>query len=127
MKNDLTIDQFRLLEKKLHDLKRELEILLDVSRMNAKPVDLEEPIGRISRMDAMQDQSLAKSNKESLILKSKQVKASLNDISNNCYGICRLCKNPIGFNRLNAKPEAPFCIHCQNRIESKNKKSKRMI
>ncbi len=127
MKNDLTPDQFKQLKEKLFKLKSELEIFLEVSKRNAKPVDLEEPIGRISRMDAMQGQSLAKANKQSLILKSKQVTASINDITNNSYGLCRLCKNPIGFNRLNAKPETPFCINCQNRIESKNKKSQRMV
>ena len=33
------------------------------------------------------------------------------------YGFCRLCEEPIGFKRLQAKPEAPFCVNCQSRHE----------
>jgi len=33
------------------------------------------------------------------------------------YGECEECGNPIGFSRLQARPEAPLCITCQTRAE----------
>lgn len=33
------------------------------------------------------------------------------------YGECEQCGNPIGFSRLQARPEARLCIACQTRSE----------
>ena len=33
------------------------------------------------------------------------------------YGACEQCGNPIGFSRLQARPEARLCIACQTRSE----------
>ncbi|MBB3224040.1 TraR/DksA family transcriptional regulator [Pseudoduganella umbonata] len=33
------------------------------------------------------------------------------------YGDCENCGEPIGYSRLEARPEARFCIACQTRLE----------
>ncbi|MTV40884.1 TraR/DksA family transcriptional regulator [Duganella radicis] len=33
------------------------------------------------------------------------------------YGLCESCGEAIGYSRLNARPEARFCINCQTRLE----------
>ena len=33
------------------------------------------------------------------------------------YGACEECANPVGFSRLQARPEARLCITCQTRAE----------
>jgi DnaK suppressor protein len=33
------------------------------------------------------------------------------------YGECESCGESIGYSRLEARPEAPFCIVCQTRLE----------
>ncbi len=35
------------------------------------------------------------------------------------YGECEVCGNPIGFSRLQARPEARLCIACQTRAEKR--------
>lgn len=35
------------------------------------------------------------------------------------YGLCEECGNPIGFSRLQARPEARLCIACQTRAEKR--------
>jgi DnaK suppressor protein len=35
------------------------------------------------------------------------------------YGACEECGNPIGFSRLQARPEARLCITCQTRAEKR--------
>lgn len=35
------------------------------------------------------------------------------------YGECEGCGNPIGFSRLQARPEARLCIACQTRSEKR--------
>jgi len=105
------------LEQALIALKAELEAGLQREGAEAKPVDLDAPIGRLSRMDAMQQQQMAAANKRSAQVRLQQVVASLAAFTSDDYGYCRLCEEPIGFPRLRAKPETPFCLECQNERE----------
>lgn len=45
------------------------------------------------------------------------VKHALNKFLDGSYGICENCGEEIGLSRLNARPEARFCIACQTRME----------
>jgi len=45
------------------------------------------------------------------------VKHALNKFADGSYGRCEYCGEPIGLSRLNAHPEARFCIDCQTRME----------
>jgi DnaK suppressor protein len=45
------------------------------------------------------------------------VKHALNKFRDGSYGICENCGEEIGPSRLNARPEARFCIACQTRME----------
>ena len=125
MNDPLTKEQINELHQMLLALKEEIARMLDISSEASKPVDLEEPIGRISRMDAIHVQSIAKANREKLVLRSRQVDASLNDFRNNRYGICRMCNKPIGYQRLKARPESPFCLVCQTEIEKRHSEKNR--
>lgn len=46
-----------------------------------------------------------------------QVRRALARCGDRSYGLCEQCGEPIGYSRLNARPEARFCIHCQTRLE----------
>ena len=56
---DHTPKQASELHQALLSLQAELQKLLEDSSDGAKPVSLEEPIGRLSRMDALQGQAMA--------------------------------------------------------------------
>lgn len=45
------------------------------------------------------------------------IKRALAKFDDNSYGECEECGNPIGFSRLQARPEARLCIACQTRAE----------
>jgi DnaK suppressor protein len=47
------------------------------------------------------------------------VKHALAKIDDASYGECEECGNPIGFSRLQARPEARLCISCQTRAEKR--------
>ena len=42
---------------------------------------------------------------------------SLSAIVEGSYGICNRCKKSIGRERLEARPDAKYCVHCQGEIE----------
>ena len=49
----------------------------------------------------------------------RSVRLALARIGDGSYGECEECGNPIGFSRLQARPEARLCIACQTRAEKR--------
>lgn len=118
--NELSPVQTEELKRALLDLRAELEHLLEISREGTKAVDLDEPIGRLTRMDAIQQQSMTAANRTEFDLRLRQVQQSLADFERDRYGICRRCEDPIGYPRLKARPESPYCLDCQDEIDRKH-------
>jgi len=71
-------------------------------------------VGRVSRMDAMQQQQMALSTRAKAKLRLQKVVAALNAIEQDEYGYCRRCDEDIGFPRLQAQPGTALCFNCQN-------------
>jgi DnaK suppressor protein len=47
----------------------------------------------------------------------REINVTLGKISNGDYGICEMCEDPIGFQRLKVKPHAIYCIDCREIVE----------
>ncbi len=47
----------------------------------------------------------------------KEIEVTLGKITNGEYGVCEMCEDPIGFQRLKVKPHAIYCIDCREIIE----------
>ncbi len=114
---ELTAAQLVELRQDLVVLQAGLQQLLEESVESSKTVDLDQPIGRLSRMDAMQQQQMAKANRQGHQRRLQLAEAALKLIEQERYGECRHCEEQIGFPRLKARPETPFCLVCQGRIE----------
>ena len=117
---ELSEDQIVELEKRLTVLRDELTAMMQSTREGTRPVALDEPIGRLTRMDAMQQQSMSKANRGQTDLRLRQVRQSLKLVEQGEYGLCRRCEEPIGYARLSARPESPYCLDCQDEIDRKH-------
>jgi DnaK suppressor protein len=104
----------------LTTLKAELAEVLRQTVEDAKPVDLDLPIGRLSRMDAMQQQQMSRAGRALYQKRLTMVEAALDNHKNGEYGYCRDCGEPVGVARLTARPETPFCITCQEAMEKRS-------
>jgi DnaK suppressor protein len=49
----------------------------------------------------------------------RSMRYALARMDDGSYGACEECGNPIGFSRLQARPEARLCIACQTRAEKR--------
>ena len=47
----------------------------------------------------------------------QEINVTLAKISNGEYGVCEMCEDPIGFQRLKVKPQAIYCIDCREIVE----------
>lgn len=118
--HELTKKQKAELHKELLTLRAELQQLLKDSSEGAQPVSLDEPIGRLSRMDALQQQSMVKANRRTAQTRLSRIESALRRFENDEYGQCVECEEEIGYARLKAQPEAPFCIDCQGNREARD-------
>ena len=103
----------------LLDLRAELLAFESTTRDGAKPVDLEQPIGRLTRMDAIQQQKLTQATRHRNAVRMQQVDAALARLRSGTYGDCVSCEEPIDEDRLRARPETPLCLDCQEELEER--------
>ncbi len=47
----------------------------------------------------------------------QEIDKALGKIANGEYGICEMCEDEIGFQRLKVKPHAIYCIDCREIVE----------
>ena len=116
---ELTEAQVETLRALLEKQKLEIEGHIADGEAGTRPVNLDEPIGRLSRMDAMQQQQMAAATRRGFELRLVQVRAALARIEVGEYGECVTCEEPIAFRRLRARPEARRCTACQDAADGR--------
>lgn len=88
------------------------------NREAARPVALDQPtIGRVSRIDAIQQQKMLEANRNAQRSRLQRVRSALSRFDEGEYGDCPGCGECIGYARLKARPESVFCLQCQSARE----------
>ena len=114
MNDDLTPAQRQSLRSALESAVQEMRRSLRSLESAAQIVELDQPtMGRLSRVDAIQSQQMAKANRDSTRLRLRQIEAALARLEDEDYGRCRSCDEPIAIARLRIRPEAVLCVECQ--------------
>jgi DnaK suppressor protein len=78
-------------------------------------------VGRLSRMDAMQQQAMASGIKERLLVKKRRLEAARIRLDADEFGYCCLCGDVMSIERLQADLGTPFCAACQDEIDERHK------
>lgn len=119
MAADLTPEQLHELEGLLRARSVELEGQIERISDEGKPVQLDQQsVGRLSRMDAMQQQQMAQASQSHMRAHLNRVRLALKAIEEDDYGYCKSCDEAIGFDRLQVRPDSPLCIRCQEQNEN---------
>ncbi len=116
---DLTPEQLEDLHGDLLTLHDLLVKELAEGSDRTQTVDLDQPIGRISRVDALQQQKMAQAQRQRTRGRLSLVKVTLKLGDDGDYGECRRCGESIGYDRLKAKPESPLCVPCARSAETR--------
>lgn len=72
----------------------------------------QQSVGRLSRMDALQAQAMAKAQQGLRDGEATRLKAALARMDEDEYGYCEDCGEEIAAARLRLNPAAPKCISC---------------
>lgn len=111
--NSLTTEQVRELRE---ELERQLDRLMrsiETSEAALRPVELDQSrVGRLSRMDEMQNQSLTRNLHEREEIRLTLIRNALERLEEGTYGVCEACAGEIPYERLLVFPEATECGSC---------------
>ena len=77
-----------------------------------KPIAPENAIGRVSRMDAINNKSVVEAALREAKKKIKQLKLMQSKVDKKDFGTCIKCKQEIPFGRLIIRPHSKFCVNC---------------
>jgi len=91
----------------------ELHALSDSARDSRQPVELDQSkVGRLSRMDALQDQAMAQESERRRAAELGRIEAAMARLKSGDYGYCVRCDEEIAPARLALDPAIATCIKC---------------
>lgn len=103
----------KAMKKRMLARKSELEKTTEQSAELRKPVELDQQsVGRLSRMDALQVQAMAKETERRRRDEIKRIESALDRIAEGEYGWCLTCGEQIAEKRLELDPTAAVCVDC---------------
>ncbi|GAB5410305.1 MAG: TraR/DksA family transcriptional regulator [Balneolaceae bacterium] len=97
-----------IIVEKISEISKEIEQLVELT----KPIPLDAAIGRVSRMDAINNKTI---NESSLREKKKtliRLERILENSNSKSFGLCQKCGNEIPFGRLEYMPATTRCVNC---------------
>lgn len=77
-----------------------------------KPIAPNDAIGRVSRMDAINNKTINEASLRQAENKLKTLKIVLSKLNDNDFGICFKCKQAIPLGRILIRPESLLCVNC---------------
>jgi len=108
--SNIDIERFRQL---LLDQRAQIESQAEERSESAATVELDQTrVGRLSRMDAMQQQAMAKATGARAQLALTRIASALQRCEDGSYGYCLRCEELINVKRLEVDPAATLCITC---------------
>lgn len=105
-------DRIEYFRQRLQQLAEEIDADLSANKDDAGIVELDTSIGRLSRMDAMQNQQMAlelRRRRENQLLR---IDNAFKRMDQGRYGKCGKCGNPIDEERLEVFPDVVTCVSC---------------
>ncbi len=99
-------------QNKLKKLRSEIKDYLKKSEDSAAAVEPDNALGRLSRMEAMQDQQMVLELRRRKKRQLLETVSALARIEQGVFGLCIFCGKSISIDRLDAFPEVQTCVNC---------------
>lgn len=112
------------------ELKYFKDILESRNKQIIKNIDgVNDELDQLNRLELNDEGDHASVNNEAMVesrivqqqeQELREINVALGKISVGDYGICAMCEDDIGFQRLKVKPHAIYCIDCREIVEKTN-------
>jgi len=115
--NTQTLEEFKgLLNQQLDSLLQ--DVGKTVSEMTEENPNFPDPTDRAS-LESDRNFELRIRDRERMLI--NKIKQALQRIEDGTFGLCESCEEPIGEERLRARPVTTLCIDCKTEQERKEK------
>lgn len=81
-----------------------------------KPVPPDNAIGRLTRMEAINNKSINEANLANAKARMARLQHALEMSDDPDFGICIQCDEPIPFKRLMVQPDSGLCVRCAEKV-----------
>jgi DnaK suppressor protein len=108
----MTSKQKQQLEELVHEKMSQTKQLIAELEELTKPIPLDASIGRISRMDAINNKTINEASLRDKKNQLKKLERALENLPNKDFGVCTRCGNNIPFGRLEYMPYTTRCVAC---------------
>ena len=105
------IEKQKIKEKLMQEIKITNEKILKYSDLS-KPIPPENSIGRVSRMDAINNKSVVEAALRTAEKKMQQLIEMKSKIDSSDFGYCKKCNRDISYMRLLIMPYTKYCVRC---------------
>lgn len=105
------MNEAEFLERLEKEIGKTEKKILEFTEM-AKPISPDDAIGRLSRMDAINNKSVAEAALHKAKEKLKHLHFVKTKIGTAEFGLCNNCQNNIPLGRLIIRPESIYCVAC---------------
>lgn len=113
MPDHLSPEQIEELRAELERILKKLERSMRTTEEAMRPVELDQSaVGRLSRIDSLQNQGLTRNLQERETMKLAQIRNAIERLDAGTYGSCSECGADVPFERLLVFPETPRCAGC---------------
>ena len=97
--------------KILEEIAKTENQILDYEELT-KPISPNDAIGRVSRMDAINNKSVNEASLRQAKIKLGNLNRVLEKFGSDDFGICLKCKQVIPIGRILIRPESLLCVNC---------------
>ena len=100
------------LKQKILDEITTTEQLISELIESTKPISPDDAIGRVTRMDAINNKSVAEASLRQAEVKLKSLERVIFQFDSEDFGICLRCRGEIPIGRILIRPESLLCVNC---------------
>ena len=104
-------DKIKIVNKIKEEILKTKEKIKEYSLLS-KPISPDNSIGRISRMDAINNNSIVKAALRESKKKLDDLKYIETQINETNFGICSKCKTSMPVGRIIFRPQSRYCVNC---------------
>jgi len=108
----MTDKEKNALRERILDRSVEVEVRIEQLRDATQPISPDKGLGRLTRLEAMQDKGVNEAALQRLRDESARLHNALVNILRPDFGKCGNCGQEIAIERLNALPASTLCMDC---------------
>lgn len=108
---DITMDKTEIKALVNKEIEKTQKIIKEYEEL-VKPEAPDVAIGRVSRMDAINNRSVVEASLRQAREKLDKLNFVLTKVDKPDFGLCMRCGNPIPIGRIIIRPESVHCVNC---------------